>query len=76
MQLTDLNLAKLSVEERIQLVEDLWDSIASDAGDIAVTDTQRVELERRLTDLQQDTAAGEPWGDVRGRIEKRIAQAE
>ena len=75
MQPTDLNLAKLSVAERIQLAEDLWDSIAADTGDIALTDAQRVELERRLADLQQDPDAGEPWSDVRARIEKRMAQA-
>ncbi len=75
MQPTDLNLAKLSVAERIQLVEDLWDSIAADTGEIAMTDAQRVELERRLADLQQDPDAGEPWSDVRARIEKRMAQA-
>jgi putative addiction module component (TIGR02574 family) len=75
MQPTDLDLAKLSVAERIQLAEDLWDSIAADTGDIALTDAQRVELERRLADLQQDPDAGEPWSDVRARIEKRLAQA-
>ena len=75
MQPTDLNLAKLSVAERIQLAEDLWDSIAADTGDIALTDAQRVELERRLADLQQDPDAGEPWSDVRARIEKLMAQA-
>jgi putative addiction module component (TIGR02574 family) len=75
MQPTDLNLAKLSVAERIQLAEDLWDSIAADTGDIALTEAQRVELERRLADLQQDPDAGEPWSDVRARIEKRMAQA-
>jgi putative addiction module component (TIGR02574 family) len=75
MQPADLNLAKLSVEERIQLVEDLWDSIAADTGDIALTEAQRVELERRLADLEQNPDAVEPWNDVRARIGKRMTQA-
>jgi len=75
MQPTDLNLAKLSVAERIQLVEDLWDSIAADTGDIELTDAQRVELDRRLADLELNPDGGEPWSNVRARIEKRLAQA-
>jgi putative addiction module component (TIGR02574 family) len=40
----------LSVEDRLQLVEAIWDSIADDAEQIPVTDAQRQELERRLAD--------------------------
>jgi putative addiction module component (TIGR02574 family) len=41
-------LRKLSVAERIQLVEDLWDSIAADS-DLPLTDAQKAELDRRLS---------------------------
>ena len=47
MNVTPSMLA-LSVAERIQLVEDLWDSIAAQADQVAVSDAQRQELERRL----------------------------
>lgn len=75
MQPTDLNIAKLSVAERIQLAEDLWDSVAADTGDLALTDVQQAELDRRLADLGRNPEAGEPWNVVRSHIEKRLAQA-
>ena len=75
MNVTDLNIGKLSVAERIQLAEDLWDSVAADTGNLELTAAQKVELDRRLADFQQDPGAGESWDVVRTRIEKRLAQA-
>jgi len=75
MQTTDLNISKLSVAERIQLAEDLWDSVAADTGGLEFTAAQRAELDCRLADFEQDPGAGEPWDVVRARIEKRLAQA-
>ena len=42
------NLKQLPVDERIQLVEDIWDSIASDQESLPLTSKQRVELDKRL----------------------------
>lgn len=75
MQPTDLNITKLSVAERIQLAEDLWDSVAADTGDLELTAVQKAELDRRLADFERDPGAGESWDVVRTRIEKRLAQA-
>jgi putative addiction module component (TIGR02574 family) len=75
MKTTDLDLSKLSVAERIQLAEDLWDSIAADTGGLPLTEAQRAELERRLADFERDPAAGEPWEVVRERIARRLSQA-
>jgi putative addiction module component (TIGR02574 family) len=62
---------QLSVPERIQLVEEIWDTIASVPEAITLTAAQRVELDRRLKDYRQNKTAGSPWTDVRGRILKR-----
>ena len=67
MQPTDLNISKLSVAERIQLAEDLWDSVAADTGDLELTAAQRAELDRRLAELERDPNAGESWDVVRTR---------
>ena len=69
----DLKLSELTVAERIQLAEDLWDSVAADTGDLLLTDAQRAELDLRLADLERDPAAGEPWEVVRERIQRRLA---
>jgi putative addiction module component (TIGR02574 family) len=58
-------LRALPVAERIQLVEDLWDSIAEDAGSFQVTEAQRKELDRRLDDFEAYPVAGAPWEQVR-----------
>jgi putative addiction module component (TIGR02574 family) len=59
---------QLSVPERIQLVEDIWDTIASVPERIALTAAQREELDRRLEDYRQHPEEGSPWEEVRKRI--------
>jgi putative addiction module component (TIGR02574 family) len=75
MEPIDLKLSELTVAERIQLAEDLWDSVAADTGDLPLTDTQKAELELRLADFERNPGAGETWEVVRERIQRRLAQA-
>jgi putative addiction module component (TIGR02574 family) len=42
------NLNTLPIDERIQLVEDLWDSIAQEKYVLPVTKEQKAELDSRL----------------------------
>lgn len=41
-------IQQLDISERIQLVEDLWDSVASRAPNFPITEAQKLELDRRL----------------------------
>jgi putative addiction module component (TIGR02574 family) len=66
------NLRKLPLEERIRLVEDLWDSIASDQNALPLTPEQRVELDRRLDVYEADGNPGRPAADVIADIRKRL----
>jgi len=75
MHTADLDISKLSVVERIQLAEDLWDSVAADTGELPLTAAQTTELERRLSDLPRDPGAGDPWDVVRTRIEQWLHKA-
>ena len=63
-------LLELSVSERIQLVEDLWDSIAAVPEAVPLTEPQKEELDRRLDAYHKDPDAGSPWELVRERIRK------
>ncbi len=65
------DLLNLPVEERLRLVEDLWDSIAEVPEAIELTETQRGELDERLERYRLDPQAGSPWQDVKARILKR-----
>lgn len=75
MRNTEFDFSKLSVAERIQLAEDLWDSIP-EAADIPLTEAQKAELDRRLEDLEQHPDAGEPWEIVRARLYRRLKRGE
>jgi putative addiction module component (TIGR02574 family) len=63
----------LSVSERIELVEAIWDTIPSDASLDAVplAEEHRAELDRRLADLEANPNAGSSWADVRARLDRR-----
>ena len=63
-------LLKLSIAERIQLVEDLWDSIAQAPHEIPVTDAQKAELDRRLARFAQDSTL-RTWEEVKERLTRR-----
>lgn len=65
-------LRKLSVAERIQLAEDLWDSIALEPADVpGVTEAQRQELQRRLREHEADPSTAVPWEQVRAELMAR-----
>lgn len=59
------DIRKLSVSERIQLVEDIWDTIVSSQEEVTLTDRQRRELDRRLDNYSRDPSAGRTWDVVR-----------
>lgn len=63
-------LLELSISERIQLVEDLWDSIVAVPEAVPLTEPQKEELDRRLDAYHKDPDAGSPWELVRERIRK------
>ena len=69
--LAKADVMSLSVPERIQLVEDIWDSIAELPEQVLLTDAQKAELDRRLDAYHENPDEGSPWGMVRERIRSR-----
>jgi putative addiction module component (TIGR02574 family) len=69
--MTKADILSLSVAERIQLAEDIWDSIVEVPDAISLTDGQKAELDRRLDAYHQDPTVGSPWEVVRRRITER-----
>jgi len=66
----EYNILDLSISERIQLVEDIWDSIAEVPDSLGLTEEQKTELDRRLDSYHQDPTSGSPWEEVLRRIRK------
>ena len=64
-------LLNLSVAERIELVEDLWDSIVQRPDELAVTEAQKAELERRLARYAQGQTNTRPWQEVKEDLLRR-----
>jgi putative addiction module component (TIGR02574 family) len=64
---------RLSVGERIELVAAIWDTVAEDANTAAlpVSDSHRLELNRRLEDRHKNPSAESPWSEVADRLSKR-----
>ena len=66
------NLKLLPVDERIRLVEDLWDSIASDQSALPLTPDQRAELDKRLDAFEITKDPGRPVDEVISEIRNRL----
>ncbi|MBD2360675.1 addiction module protein [Anabaena minutissima FACHB-250] len=66
--LLKVDISQLSVAERIQLAEDLWDSISEQAEDVTLSEVQKQELDRRLASYQNNPANGSSWEDVKKRL--------
>lgn len=67
----ETKLQQLTVDERITLVEDLWDSIAADQGGLPITADQKIELDRRLNAYTVDKNRGRPAADAVRDIRRR-----
>ncbi len=61
----------LSPPEKLQLVEDLWDDLATTPSEVPIHDWQKEEFERRKANLTSKPASGLSWEEVKKRIRSR-----
>jgi len=63
------DVKKLPISLRIQLVEDIWDSIAAESpASLSLTDTERDELHRRKDAHKDDPSSSIPWEKIRSKL--------
>lgn len=67
-QVSVAEILELPVEERIRLVELIWDSIAAMPESVPMSDELKAELDRCLAEFEADPEAGIPWEEVRERV--------
>lgn len=72
MSKPSLNLGDLSAEERLRLLEQVWESLSKTPEAVPLTDAQREELDWRLDDLERAGAEGIPWEEVLQQIRTRV----
>lgn len=58
-------LFKLGLSERLQLVEDLWDSIVEEGASLPISGETREELRARKDRFQANPASGLTWEEVK-----------
>ena len=70
-KITATDVLELSIPERIQLVEDIWDTITAQATSVELTDDEKRIIDVRLEKYHQNPELGSPWEDVYKRIVSR-----
>ena len=66
------NLRTLPISERIQLVEDIWDSIAADQAELSLTNDQKQLLDERLKAFETDGNYGRSASVVINEIKNHL----
>jgi putative addiction module component (TIGR02574 family) len=59
-----IDYKKLSIPERLQLVEEIWNSIADETEALPLTDAQKAEIDRRIEQYRRDPDSAIPWEQV------------
>lgn len=62
---------ELGLSEKLQLLEDLWDDIATQSANVPVLDWQKDELDQRKALHLQDPSLASSWESVKARIRNR-----
>ena len=69
-----LGIDRLSVEERLALVEEIWASICADSASVPLTDAQRAELDRRVADDDTLPENVIPWEEIKASMHARLTR--
>jgi putative addiction module component (TIGR02574 family) len=56
---------KLTVSEKILLVEEIWDSLASEEQSFELSDAQRKTILKRSNEIKDNPAIGRKWEEIR-----------
>jgi putative addiction module component (TIGR02574 family) len=61
-----LDIARLTTKERLDLIGELWDSLAPE--DVGLTPAQDTELGRRMAAFETDARAAVPWETIEAEL--------
>jgi len=61
---------KLSISDRILLVEEIWDTIAQENEAFELTNAQKRELDRRLEIARSNPGRGRTWDEIKAEFAK------
>ena len=61
-------IRQMPVSQRIQLVEDIWDTMVADDADFPLSSEQLSELDKRRAEMIADPSIGIPWNVAKARL--------
>ena len=70
--LKKLGIDSMGVEERLELIGEIWDSIAQDPATVPVSGDHLAEIQRRLDAIAADGDLGRPAKEVIADIKRRL----
>lgn len=68
--LLNVDINQMSIAERIQLAEDIWDSILTTTETLPITEAQQQELDNRLKQYGQKPDEGSSWQAIKERLDR------
>jgi putative addiction module component (TIGR02574 family) len=71
-QISVADILELPVQERIHLVEMIWESIAGFPQALAVSPELKSELNIRMAEFECDPEAGYSWGQVKAKLKNGL----
>lgn len=71
---TIAEIETLSVEDRLRIVEAIWDSIAAEPENLLLTEAQRQVLERRIAEDDENPDDVVPWDEVKAQMLARTSR--
>lgn len=74
VNMADYGLDQLSVEDRLALTQQLWDSIAEEVNRLPLTESQQQEIDRRLAAHRANPQAAIPWEQVEAEARARLTR--
>ena len=69
MVMAAIDISTLTVEQRLELLDEIWESLYETPQAIPLTEAQREELDRRIEDLDREGPVGQPLEQVLREIE-------
>jgi len=69
-----LGIDKLNVEERLNLIGEIWDSVSEETGDLSLSPEMKEELEKRLAAAEENPEAYALWEDVKRTARDRLSK--
>ena len=69
-----LGIDRLPIEERLALVEEIWNSIATDSAAVPLTEAQRAELQKRIEEDDAHPDDLTSWEQVKASTLSRLGK--